>query len=98
VDKPETERLEEYLEVLKLKTPLSEDEIRQRWQQFLIDCPSALLSKERFIELTGQTLGADTDVIAETIFKVEECSRMSETQIRLYKFIYKMFVIYFSSD
>ncbi len=49
---------------------MSEVEIRERFRQFWLDCPSGFLSKERFIELAADMLGPDAEAVGETIFKV----------------------------
>lgn len=63
-------KLKEHLDTLKRKSVMPETEIRERYVQFLSDCPDGLLSKAKFIELSGDSLGEQVDDVADAIFKV----------------------------
>ncbi len=49
---------------------MPESEIRSRFAQFIIDCPSGVLTKEHFVDLARDMLGPEADAIGETIFRV----------------------------
>ena len=63
-------KLVEHLAVLKRKSMMSEPEIKSRFKQFQIDCPDGKLTMTKFLEMTGEELGENAEMLAETIFKV----------------------------
>lgn len=65
-------KLEEHIAILSVKSTMPEKEIRERYKQFVVDVPSQKLTKERFIELSGEALGEEAQSIADAIFKVSQ--------------------------
>ena len=63
-------KLVEHLAVLKRKSMMSEPEIKSRFKQFQIDCPGGTLTMKKFLEMTGEELGENAEMLAATIFKV----------------------------
>ncbi len=49
---------------------MPEEEIRDRFWQFVEDCPSGFLTKDHFIQLASDMLGPEAETMGETIFKV----------------------------
>ena len=43
-----------------------------RYRQFQEDCPAGLLTRERFLEMSGEDLGENAEELADTIFKVRK--------------------------
>ena len=63
-------KLAEHMVVLKRKSMMSEAEIKSRFKQFQIDCPGGKLTRAKFLEMTGEELGENAEMLADTIFKV----------------------------
>ncbi|XP_059089823.1 guanylyl cyclase-activating protein 2-like isoform X2 [Tigriopus californicus] len=63
-------KLDEHIATLSVKSTMPEKEIRERYKQFVVDVPGQRLTKERFIELSGEALGEEAQSIADAIFKV----------------------------
>lgn len=62
--------MENMVHTVKKRTMMTDEEIRTRYKQFVVDCPRGKLTKKRFIELLSKSMGPDAKEVAEAIFKV----------------------------
>ena len=65
----ETKQLRQMKSVQK-KTGLSEEEVKHQLQEFMKTCPSGVMTKKKFVDLSREALGNDANFLADSLFRV----------------------------
>ena len=58
------------LKTVQVKTGLTEQQVKDQFEQFMKICPNGLMTKKKFIELSREALGDQADFLSESLFRV----------------------------
>ena len=61
---------QQQIRIVQKKTGLGEEEVKHQYEVFMKTCPSGVMTKKKFTELSREALGADAEFLADSLFRV----------------------------
>ena len=58
------------IRAVQKKTGMPEEEVKQQYEEFRKTCPSGVMTKKKFADLSREALGSEADFLADSLFRV----------------------------